>query len=97
MREAVDELGRLVAEASLVELTKRSFGAVDAVRFVTAIEAAANGDKHWIMKWSVESTGLATEVQLVLLPDFLETEPELLVSQFSALLIERALEDEAEE
>jgi len=96
MHEAITELGRLCAEAALTELGKRSFGAVEAVRFKSGEEVVTGNEAHWLMTWEVESAGFADDVKLVLLPEFLDTEPELLVSQFAALLVEKALEDSIE-
>ena len=96
MHAAIAELGRLVAEAAVVELAQRSFGAVETVEFTDGQEFVTGDEAHWVLTWAVESAGFADDVKLVFLPEFLDTEPELLVSQFAALLVEKALAGEAE-
>ncbi|GEM_PF-2485353 len=92
MQEAIDQLGREVAQQAQVELAGRSFGAVGAVDYLGADAAAADDEPHWQLRWRADLTGEQREVQLVILPEFLEMDRELLVSQLVIMLSQQVLE-----
>ena len=92
MREAIEQLGQEVARQAQVELAGRSFGAVAAVDYLGADSAAADDTPHWQLKWRADLTGEQREVQLVILPEFLEMDSELLVSQLVIMLTQLVLE-----
>ena len=94
LQNIVDELGAQVAVAAVTELASRSFGAVDTVAYHSATEQVTDDDSHWVMIWNVGSIGIEEEIKLVLLPEFLDADPELLISQFASMLIEKALDRE---
>ena len=94
MEDALSELGQRVALQLQAELAGRTFGACDAVTFAEASAREAEGETHYQLSWQVSTVGGESTVTAVVLPDFLELEPELLISQLVALLAERVLSDQ---
>lgn len=92
MDPALEELGRQVAHQALVELVGRSCGAVDAVDYLGAVAGGGSDDPHWKLSWRADLAGGQRDVQLVVLPEFLEMDLELLVSQLVIMLTEQVLE-----
>ncbi|MBN2082512.1 hypothetical protein JW859_09955 [bacterium] len=99
MREAMEQLGHAVAEQALADVSGRSFGAVTSLELAQVLYSGAdgNGDDaasggYWELIWCADCTGDSRDIHLVVLPEFLEMEPELLVSQLAMLLADRVIE-----
>ena len=90
MQDALDELGRQVAEQALVALVGRSCGAVSAVEYLGFV-AGGGDDRHWELNWRADCTGMFRDVKLVVLPEFLEMDAELLTSQLAIMLTDQVL------
>ena len=91
MQQAMEQLGREIAKQAAAELSGRSFGALNALELVR-VQAVGEGEgQHWELAWEADCLGDSKTIQLVLLPEFLEIEPEILVSQLVMMLIDRVL------
>lgn len=89
----MEQLGFAVAVAASAELAGRSFGALNNLELVR-VQAVGEGDgQHWEIAWEADCLGDSQTIQLIVLPEFLEMEPELLVSQLAMMLVDRVLED----
>jgi hypothetical protein len=57
-----------------------------------SIDLVGSGEaQHWELAWEADCAGVSRTLTLVVLPEFLELEPELLVSQLAVMLADRAL------
>lgn len=92
MREAIEQLGLDVAQQALADLAGRSFGAVAAVDYIDATAGEARGEPHWQLEWRVDCTGEQRVVQLIVLPEFLAMDADLLSNQLAVMLSERVME-----
>lgn len=91
MDQAVEHLGLTVAAAASVEIAALSFGAISKVE-LSAIDRITDGDAvTYMLEFSAESIGDETTTRLAVLDEFLDMEPEQIVHQLTALLIERLL------
>lgn len=91
MQQEMEQLGWEIARAASVDLAGRSFGALTALELVR-VQAVGEGEaQHWELAWEADCAGVSRTLQLVVLPDFLEMEPELLVSQLAVMLADRVL------
>jgi hypothetical protein len=91
MDQAVEHLGLTVAAAASVEIAARSFGAISKVE-LSAIDRIRDGaNTTYMLEFSAESVGDVITTRLAVLDEFLDMEPEQIVHQLTALLIERLL------
>ena len=93
MQEAMETLGFTVAQQATAELSGRSFGALNTLELVRVQASGEGENQHWELAWEADCIGDSKTIQLVLLPEFLEMEPELLVSQLVVMLVDRVLAD----
>jgi len=97
MREAMEQLGHAVAEQALAGVSGRSFGAVTSLELAQVLlhedtDAGEADGGSWELVWCADSAGDSRDVRLVVLPEFLEMEPELLVSQLALMLTDRVID-----
>jgi hypothetical protein len=91
MQQAMEQLGREIGRQASIDLAGRSFGALAELELVR-VQAVGSGEaQHWELAWEADCAGVSRTLTLVVLPEFLELEPELLVSQLAVMLADRAL------
>jgi len=87
----MEQLGWEIARAASIDLAGRSFGALADLELVRVQAVGEGGGQHWELAWEADCAGDRRTLQLVVLPEFLELEPELLVSQLAVMLADRVL------